>query len=421
MDFELHVDHNKYLPDGGRVMDAVVSVSALDGGRRAHAPTSAEVIVIDCSGSMEGEKIIEAKRAVNVAVDQLRDEVAFAVVAGNASARMVYPPGEAMVPASPVTRAEAKAAIRKLRADGGTAIGTWLQLANTLLAGQDADIKHSILLTDGHNVHQRHEDLLATLERCRGKFVCEARGVGKGWSAEPLNAIADVLLGTADGLPDAKTLTAEFQAMIEAVMGKTAANVTLRLWHPRGSKIRFVKQVFPDILPLTESGKQVSDLITEYPTGSWGAETRDYHLSVELPSGKKLGEEVLVAHARIVLADQVVAEGLIPASWTDDAALSTKINQRVAHYTGQQELNTLTQEGLAALTAGRKDEATAKLGRAVQLAAESEHHDTLRVLNKIVDVVDAPTAHVRLRNDMEDVDAEMANVKSRKTVPWRKR
>ncbi|MBP2327649.1 uncharacterized protein YegL [Kibdelosporangium banguiense] len=421
MDFELHVDHNKYLPDGGRVMDAVVSVSALDGGRRAHAPTAAEVIMIDCSGSMEGEKIIEAKRAVNVAVDQLRDEVAFAVVAGNSAARMAYPPGETMVPASPVTRAEAKAAIRKLRAEGGTAIGTWLDLGNHLLAGQDADIKHGILLTDGHNIHQRHEDLLATLEQCRGKFVCETRGVGKGWSAEPLNAIADVLLGTADGLPDAKTLTAEFQAMIEAVMGKTTANVTLRLWCPRGSRLRFVKQVFPDILPLTENGTPLSDLITDYPTGSWGAETRDYHLSVELPAGKKLGEEVLAAHARIVVADNVVAEGLIPASWTDDAALSTKINQRVAHYTGQQELNVVTQEGLAALTAGRKDEATAKLGRAVQLAAESDHHDTLRVLNKIVDVVDAPTAHVRLRDDMEDVDAEMASVKSRKTVPWRKR
>src|ERR1044072_7922138 len=142
MDFELHVDHNKYLPDGGRVMDAVVSVSALGGGRRAQAPTSAEAIMIDCSGSMEGEKIIEAKRAVNVAIDQLRDEVPFAVVAGNESARMVYPPGETMVPASPVTRAEAKSAIRKLHAEGGTAIGTWLELANVLLAGQDADIKH---------------------------------------------------------------------------------------------------------------------------------------------------------------------------------------------------------------------------------------------------------------------------------------
>lgn len=419
MDFELHVDHNKYLPGGGRVMDAVISVSAL-GGRRGHAPTAAEVIMVDSSSSMEGQKIVEAKRAVNVAIDQLRDEVAFAVVAGTSMARMIYPPGETMVPASPVTRAEAKAAVRRLRADNGTAIGTWLELANRLLAGQEADIKHAIVLTDGHNVHQSHTDLLSTLERCRGRFTCEARGVGKGWSAEPLNAIADVLLGTADGLPDASSLTAEFKAMIEAVMGKTAANVVMRVWHPRGGRIRFVKQVFPDILPLTENGTAVSDLVTDFPTGSWGGETRDYHLSVELPPGKKLGEEVLAAHVQVLVDNQVVADGLVPASWTDDAALSTKINPRVAHYTGQQELNTVTQEGLAALTAGRKEEATAKLGRAVQLAAESDHQDALRGLSKVVDVVDARTAQVRLRDDMEDVYAEMASVRSRKTVPWRK-
>jgi von Willebrand factor type A domain/von Willebrand factor type A C-terminal domain len=419
MDFELHVDHNRYLPLGGRVMDAVVSVSAL-GGKRGHAPTAAEVIMIDSSGSMEGEKIIEAKRAVNVAIDQLRDEVAFAIVAGTSTARMIYPPGETMVPASPVTRAEAKTALRKLRADNGTAIGTWLELADRLLAGQQADIKHAIVLTDGHNVHQKHTDLLATLQRCRGRFSCEARGVGKGWSAQPLNAIADVLLGTADGLPDAKNLTGEFKAMIESVMGKTAANVTMRLWHPRGARIRFVNQVFPDILPLAENATTVSDLVTDYPTGSWGSETRDYHLSVELPPGGKLTEEVLAAHVQVLVDNQMVADGLVTAYWTDDAALSTKLNQRVAHYTGQQELNTVTQEGLAALTAGRKGEATAKLGRAVQLATESDHEDTLRVLRRVVDVVDARTAQVRIRDEMEDVDAEMASVKSRKTVPWRK-
>ncbi|MBE1461008.1 VWA domain-containing protein [Kibdelosporangium phytohabitans] len=419
MDFELHVDHNRYLPDGGRTIDAVVSVSAA-GGKRGPALTAAEVIMIDCSGSMEGEKIIEAKRATGQAIDLLRDEVAFAIVAGTTGARMVYPRNEAMMAASPATRAEAREAVRRLQADGGTAIGTWLELANKLFRAQDADVKHAILLTDGHNVHQKHEELLATLERCRGQFVCESRGVGDGWSAEPLNAVADVLLGTADGLPDAKSLAADFQKMIESVMGKTTANVGLRLWLPRGARIRFVKQVYPDILPLTENGRAVSDRVTDFPTGSWGAETRDYHLSIELPAGKQLNHEMLAAHVKVVVDDQDVAEGLIPAHWTADAALSTAMNQRVAHYTGQQELNSVTQEGLAALAAGRDEEATAKLGRAAQLAKASGHEDTLRVLKRVVTVIDAPTAQVRLRRDMSAVDAEMASVRSRKTVQWRK-
>ena len=115
LDFTIAVYQNKYLPGGQRVMDAVISVRASgDGVSSGSAPTAAQVIMIDCSGSMGGEKITEAKRATTVAVELLRDEVAFAVVAGTTSARMVYPPNKTMVPASPVTRAEAKAAIRTL-------------------------------------------------------------------------------------------------------------------------------------------------------------------------------------------------------------------------------------------------------------------------------------------------------------------
>jgi hypothetical protein len=57
------------------------------------------------------------------------------------------------------------------------------------------------------------------------------------------------------------------------------------------------------------------------------------------------------------------------ATWTDDHALSTKIHPRVAHYTGQAELAAAIQQGLAARDAGDAETATAKLGRAVQLAA----------------------------------------------------
>src|SRR5215470_20032005 len=154
-------------------MDAVISVSTANGGaRREQALTAAQIIMIDCSSSMGGEKIAEAKRATTAAVDLLRDVVGFAVVAGTTSAQMVYPVQHRMALASPATKDEARAAIRQLLANGGTAIGAWLDLANTLLAGQTAQVKHAILLTDGHNVHQQPHELDTTLQRCRGGFVC---------------------------------------------------------------------------------------------------------------------------------------------------------------------------------------------------------------------------------------------------------
>jgi hypothetical protein len=417
-DFRVSVYQNRYLPEGERVMDAVISVSTT-GERRGPMPSAAQVIMIDCSGSMGGDKIFEAIRATTTAVDMLRDGVAFAIVAGTDTARMVYPTKRTMATASPATRSAAKAAVHRLDGIGGTAIGTWLELANTLLGKQQVEVKHAILLTDGHNEHQQPHELEATLRRCRDRFVCDTLGVGKGWSAAVLRDIADALHGGARGLPDARALSEVFRAMSQVFLNTSVANVALHVWHPRGAKIRFLKEVHPHAVELTGRPAAESDLVREYPIGSWGAETRDYHLSVELGQAYPLFEEVLTAWVKVMAGGQNLGEGLVPAYWTDDVALSTKIDERVAHYTGQVELDEVTQEGLAALRAGRDEEATAKLGRAVQLAAESEHHDTLRVLGNVVEVVDAATAKVRLRADMEQVDAEMAAVQTRTTIRWR--
>ena len=67
------------------------------------------------------------------------------------------------------------------------------------------------------------------------------------------------------------------------------------------------------------------------------------------------------------------------ALWSNDDALTTRINPAVAHYTGQTELAAAIQEGLAAKAAGHDDEATAKLGRAVQLA-EATGNDEVTVV-----------------------------------------
>ena len=421
--FTAEVFQNQYLPAGGQIVDAVVTVTASGSGLSAggEAPSAAEVIMVDCSGSMAdpATKMSEAKKACAVAIDTLRDGVAFAVVAGRHDARMVYPPSATLAVANPLTRGAAKDAVTRLTASGGTAIGQWLSLANTLFAGHPAEVKHAIMLTDGRNQHETPDQLAATLRNCEGRFTCDSRGVGADWVATELRQVASTLLGTADGLEDPAELPAAFQAMTQQAMGKAVAEAALRVWTPAGSSIRFVKQVFPQVEDLTGRRVDVSPRIGEYPTGSWGAESRDYHVSVEVPAGG-VGEELLAARVSLVANGQPLAQSLVLATWTDDTALSTKINQRVAHYTGQAELASVIQEGLAARDAGDVPTATAKLGRAVQLAEESGHSDTAKLLAKVVDVIDAPSGTVRLKPKVAGVDAELANVRSVKTIRVKK-
>src|SRR6266508_5098247 len=102
--FAAGVYKNQYLPVGASVVDAVVTVTASGSGLAAAGapPSAAQVIMIDCSGSMTAPatKIAEAKKATMTAIDTLREGVAFAIVAGRGRAEMAYPPTISLVPAN---------------------------------------------------------------------------------------------------------------------------------------------------------------------------------------------------------------------------------------------------------------------------------------------------------------------------------
>jgi hypothetical protein len=427
-DFTLTIDQNKYLPEGGREVHAIVTVEASGAPPvSARSTSAAEVIIIDTSGSMDypRTKMSAAIRAAQTAVDSLRDGVAFAVVSGSARARMVYPPGEELVAADARTRQEAKAALDGVRAAGGTAIGAWLSLADRLFAPHRDGIRHAILLTDGKNQHESPEQLDAVLRQCDGHFVCDCRGIGTDWEVAELRKVASAMLGGVDIVAGPEDLVADFRAMTEAAMGKAVADVSLRVWTPQTARLRFVKQVTPTVEDLTGKRVEAGPRAGDYPIGAWGAESRDYHVSVEVPPGM-VGQELRAAWIKLVLPganggeEQVLATGNVLAEWTDDEAQSTRINPRVAHFTGQAELADAIQQGLQARKDGDLDTATTRLGRAVALAHESGNEAIAVLLDKVVDVEDHATGTVRLKKNVEKADEMSLDTRSSKTVRTRK-
>jgi hypothetical protein len=246
--------------------------------------------------------------------------------------------------------------------------------------------------------------------------------VGTDWEVKELRTISTALLGTVDIVPDPAGLAADFAAMMRSAMGKQVADVSLRVWTPQHATLRFVKQVAPTVDDLTGRRTQAgpNPQSGDYPTGAWGpGESRDYHIGVQVnPAG--IGQEMLAARVSLVAGDEILGQGLVRAIWTDDEALSTKINQRVAHYTGQAELAAAIQEGLEARKQGDEETATAKLGRAVALAHQSGNEDTAKLLAKVVDVVDVETGTVRLKKKVDDADEMALDTRSTKTVRARK-
>ena len=416
--FTAEVFQNQFLPQGSREVHAIMTVNAGENTEISSSGLGDRLfgIICDTSGSMGGQKIRSAKDAMIKAVNMLPEEVHFFIVAGASQARLVAP----LMQATPENKQQAIFHIRSIEASGGTLISTWLSAALKQFQRMPTAIRQALLLTDGQNDESDEKAFNHTLQACEGVFQCDCRGVGTDWRVAQLKKISSKLLGSTDIIADALLIEADFQTILQQAMGKNISDVFMRLWTPQGAKILFCKQVSPDIVDLTHRAKSVKPQVVDYPTGAWGKrESRDYHFCIEVNSGN-VGDEMLAGRASLICTidgtETKIAEARILAVWTDDDAKSTKIDRRVAHYTGQAELAQTIQEGLDARNQGNIEVATAKLGRAVKIAHESGNEATAKLLKTVVDIEDAPTGTVRLKKAIAKEDEMALETRSTKTT-----
>jgi hypothetical protein len=408
---------NEYLPVDGRRVDAVVTVEASGIGDRATLPTgSAIALMLDVSGSMHPrDKWLALQQAAAAAISGIEDGVHFVVIAGSDVAKAVYPRLQGIATANSDTRAEAIYEVERMRPGGGTAIGRWLLEARDRLAPYETWVRQGILVTDGRDESETRDELYRAVCASQGVFQCDCRGVGTDWGVAELRWIASCLMGSVDIVADPRDMAADFESLMTRAMGRRTADVRLRVWTPRGAAPSCVKQVAPVIDDLTSRAQSIDERTVEYATGAWGNETRDYHVAIAVQP-QPVGSEMLAGRVSLVVDGEVASQSLVKARWTDDVAESTRLHPRVAHYTSQVELADAIAEGLAARARGDVATATRKFGEAAQQASRSGNTDTLRLLAGVVEVLDAPTGTVRLRDRADVADVMTLDTRSTKTV-----
>jgi len=413
--FTAESHQNRYLAPGGSQVEAIVSVTADIGTFDGRPREAVEIFLLDCSASMGHPwgKIRALRRATRAALAILPDGVWFVVVRGAESAEIVYPLSGGLVQASATTRREAAAAVGSLQPVGGTAIGRWLELATRLSALRPRALHHALLLTDGKDEDETEQELDRAVAACSGGFQCDCRGIGSDWAVSELRKISSALLGTVDIIREPADMEEDFRSITDAALARRV-EASLQMSWPNGARVRFIRQVSPTIEDLTARARPVDIRTIEIPTGAWTTESREYHVSLEVPPGP-LGAEMLASRLSVMVGDQKVAQALVKAQWTDQALLSAPISATVAHYTKQAELAELIQEGLAARRAGQEQTAADKLGRAMQLAAQSGRQATVELLANVVDVEDASTGRVRLKADVEEADEMTLDARSTRT------
>jgi uncharacterized protein YegL len=423
MQFQAEVFQNQFLPEGAREVHAIMTVTAsgtasgtAEGAVSSPGGSRLFGIICDVSGSMQGAKIQAVKQAMVAAIDLLPEDAYFFIVTGSHEVRILMPP----TLATASNKAQAGMMIRTIQAAGATVISRWLETALKQFQQMPGAMRQALLLTDGQNDGSDTERLTQMLQACEGQFQCDCRGVGTDWNVKQLQQIGSKLLGTTDIIPTPDLMVTDFQTILSKAMGKAISDVALRLWTPQGATIRFCKEVSPEIVDLTDRAKSVKAQTVDYPTGAWGGqESRDFHFCIDVPAGN-VGDEMLAGRASLITSvagvETKIAEARILALWTDDEGRSTKIDRRVAHYTGQAELATTIQEGLDARLRGDEEVATAKLGKAVKIAHDSGNEATAKLLRAVVEVDDAPTGTVRLKRSIAKEDEMALETRSTKTT-----
>jgi von Willebrand factor type A C-terminal domain/von Willebrand factor type A domain len=421
MPFKIEAFQNRYLPPGQTRVDAILQITAPEGEKAKGGGQLVVGFIVDKSGSMSGERIEGVKNAVWRAISMLDESAWFFVVAFDSAAQVVVRECQA----NEANKKTAWTALSNLAAGGGTAMSTGLSAARQIFARAPDAIRQAVFLTDGKNESEHASSVGDMLKQCEGVFECDCWGVGTDWRVGEVQEIARALIGKASLIPDPAGIDAAFRAAMTKASSKSLRDVRLRLWTPQGADVVFVKQVNPTIEELTDKAKSVSAQVREYMTGAWAAgESRDFHIAVSVLPGN-VNDEMLAARPSMAYEcfgaggwasqEDKSTEGRLFANWTGEDSLSSRIDDHVAHYTGQGELANAIRDGLEQREKGNEAAATQLLGKAVKIAHTSRNAEMTQRLAKVVEVVDPANGTIRLKRDVKKAATMDLELESRTT------
>jgi Ca-activated chloride channel family protein len=203
-------------------------------------------LVIDRSTSMKGARLQQAKEAARYIVDQLGEEDVLALIAFSDRAEVVVH-GQ-----WPFDKAEARAAISRIQASGGTELLQGLKegLQELNRWRGEGRVSSLILLTDG----QTYGDEKGCLEEAgwagQQRIPLVTMGVGADWNDDLLDQMARLSGGTSLYIDSAAKIAQAFQDQIHSLGHLYAQDLTLAVHCGEGVSVQEAFCIAPLIAPL---------------------------------------------------------------------------------------------------------------------------------------------------------------------------
>ena len=227
-DFEL-----TYAPDIGAEPAAALFTQVVDG--RAYGllmvmpPTTKDTsaarppreitYIVDTSGSMEGVSITQAREAMLLALDRLREGDRFNIIEFNSATRALF---TAPMPVDRATLDAARGFVRGLRAQGGTEMKPALETAFAA-PKRDALMRQIVFLTDGAVGNEA--ELLALITRNLDDRRLFTVGIGPAPNSWFMKKAAETGRGTYTFIGDVREVKDKMSALIHKLESPVLTDV----------------------------------------------------------------------------------------------------------------------------------------------------------------------------------------------------
>jgi Ca-activated chloride channel family protein len=235
----LALSHTKVLSGQHQTVYAEVRLGADAAEPAKQRAPIAMAIVLDTSGSMSGEKIDEAKRAVLRLIGEMRDDDEIAVIRYSDFSSIVQP----LARVGDV-RASVEANVRNLTANGGTSIAPALGHGARALAGaQPGRVRRVVLVSDGLDSTRAQSEATARSSFQSGITV-SSLGVGLDFDESYMGSVATSGHGNFAFVKDGAQIASFLHKELVETSTTTVEHAKVRVRIPSG--MRFVRATGAD-------------------------------------------------------------------------------------------------------------------------------------------------------------------------------
>ncbi len=272
----MKVDMTNPLLEAGakRTVVLKVALQAADREQASKRPPVNMALVIDKSGSMQGERIQQARQAALAAVDRLRDDDIISVVAFDDNVTVLVPATKAS------SRAEIRRGIEQIQANGSTALfaGTSKGAAEVRKFLEREQVNRVVLLSDGQaNVGPDSPGALGELggSLMKDGISVTTIGLGLGYNEDLMVRLARESDGNHSFVENANDLVSIFDREFGEAMSVIAQDVQIRI--ECGAGIRPLRT-------LGRSSEISGQTVITQLNQLYGGQERHLLLEVEVPA-----------------------------------------------------------------------------------------------------------------------------------------